>query len=242
MNRSGFVSSAGALLVLCGAANGSILTFSGLEHGRIVTNQFAVSHGVTISAINPNRSHDIAAIFDSTETGTADPDLEGPPWAGGNLPSTTVMGNLLILSRNDTGAGDGILDNPDDEASRPAGDLIFEYSTVIDVFGFDIVDVDGSAELGSIEFLLGGSSVGLVEMADFVTNDGNPYYDATVQFGNNTINRLQPISASVLGSSFDTVVIHMGGSGAVDNVVPSPAGAALLAAGIGLGMARRRRA
>ncbi len=219
------------------AASGVTVTFSGLAHGEIITNQFD-GIGLTITADNPNRAFDIAAIFDSTETGTSDPDLEGPPWAGGNLPSDLVLENLLILAENNVGAGDGILDDPNDEASNPAGDLIFDFATPQTEFGFDLVDVDGMVqEDGRVSFFLDGGLVGVVEFSD-LTDNGSIFFDPTIQFGNNTINRLGPFA---LGA-FDRAVITLGGSGAVDNVnfIPSPGAAALLALGAGAAIRRRR--
>lgn len=230
-----------AALAAAPAHADTIITFSGLEHGRIVTDQFA-GLGVTIAADNPNRSFDLAAIFDSQRTGTADPDLEGPPWSRGNLAPNTVLGNLLIIAENNRGSSDGVLDDPDDEGNRPGGDLIFTFSAGATVFGLDLVDIEGvTDELGELRFFRSGQQVGVVSFAAFVTS-GNAYYDPTVRFGDRSANRIAPIAASAFGvSRFDRVVVHLGGSGAVDNIViPAPSAAGLLALGA-LGLARRRR-
>ena len=217
------------------------LSFTGLAHGEVLTNQLAASHGVTVSAINPNRSHSLAAIFNTLETGTADPDLEGPNWARGNLAPDTVLGNVLIIAENNTdnSPADGILDNPDDEGNRPAGDLIFDYANAISEFGFDVVDLEGCDEPWTIDFYLNSNFVGTFTVLD-VLDSSSPYYDATVEFGNNSANRIQPITAASLGgTAFDHVEVHVGGSGALDNIVPEPASLGLLAAGF-LTVLRRR--
>ena len=68
-------------------------------------------------------------------------------------------------------------------------------------------------------------------------------YDQGAVFGNNTLNRIAPIRGP---SAFDTVVITLGGSGAVDNLVfamPAPGAFGLLALGLGLfGVSRRKQA
>lgn len=232
-----------------GTAQAVIIDFDTLQHGEIVTNQFA-GQGLTISAINPNRPFDLAIIFDANETGTADPDLEGPPWAGGNLAisntETDLMKMLIIAENNvDVNPADGLIDDPDDELNRPAGDLIFDFATRQTMFGFDIVDLEGVLEeMGSVEFFANGSSIGSVAFSDF-TNNASIFFDSTVVFGNNHANRIQPIDildVNAIAGAFDRVVIHMGGSGAVDNInyVPTPGSMAMLGVA-GVAALRRRR-
>jgi hypothetical protein len=232
-------------LTLAGSAVATpiTITFEGQVHGRIVTNQFAAQGLTSITANNPSRSFDLAAIFDTTRTGTADPDLQDP-WDGGNIPANTILRNVLIIAENNTGAGDGVLDNPDDEGNRPAGSLSLQFASPLTYFGFDVVDIEGVvSEASRLEFFSGAANVGTVDFTKFVTNDGNPFYDPTIAFGDNFANRIRPITAASLGAaSFDRVVVHLGGSGAIDNlVIPAPsAGAAVIAAG--LFASRRRRA
>lgn len=224
-------------------AQAATITFEGLAHGEIVTNQLAASSGVTISAVNPNRPHDLGIIFNSLETGTSDPDLEGPSWDGGNLAPDTILGNLLIIAENDGDSNlDGLIDDPDDEGHRPAGMLIFDFGDAMTEFGLDLVDVESpTAELGKVEFFSGGSSIGEVGFDEFVDNT-SVFYDPTVAFGNNSANRINPILASEIGATgFDRVIVHMGGSGAIDNInfVPEPTSMILLAGGALLAIRRR---
>ncbi|MEO0632107.1 MAG: hypothetical protein AAFY46_15500, partial [Planctomycetota bacterium] len=153
------------------------------------------------------------------------------------------IGNAIILAENDVDENnDGILDNPDDEAARPAGLVDLGFASPIPVFGLDIVDIEGVVEESSnLQFFAGGSLVGTVDFTDF-TDNGSAYFDPTVSFGNNSANRISPIVATDFGvAGFDRVVINVGGSSAYDTfVVPAPASAAI--AGVaGLASVRRRR-
>lgn len=218
--------------------------FESLAHGEIIDTQFA-DLGVSLSAVNFEFVGAMPVAFNSNLRGTADPDLEGPNWAKGNIAPGTDLGNLIIITENVTDAnGDGIVDNPDDEGARPAGQLIFGFDDVMTGFGFDLVDMEGPVrEMSSLEFLLFGQLVATVDFNQFVT-PGNPFYDPTVRFGNNSANRISVITSEALGiSGFTSVVINVGGSGGYDNIVVVPAtGAPAVLAGLGLVLARRRRA
>lgn len=230
-----------ALLALPTLANAVTITFDdqGFSHGEVIT---GVS-GVTIVAKNTNRGFDHAVVFDSEASGTADLDLEafgfgGSRWSGGNL-AGQQLDLMLILQENDTGCGDGICDDPDDEGQRPAGSLSFLFDVPVTSFGFDLVDVDGLvAENGSVTFrdTQGGSAT-----LDFAT------ILSGLQIGNNTANRIDPIFAEKLGlASISEVELALGGSGAIDNVtymaIPEPATALFVGLGLAVLSMRRRRA
>ena len=212
------------------AANADLLDFSDLAHGDIVAEQYA-SMGVHISAINPNRPFDIAAIFDTTETGTSDDDLEDP-WSMGNISLSTELGNVLILQENDD-------IDPDDEGSRPAGQLIFDFDVLATSFGFDIIDVESAdLEHSTLEFFIGGALAESIDFAEFEaggTNDNGAIY------GDNSINR---ISEFEVAGGFDRVVFNLGGSMAIDNIaftsVPTPGSVVLIGLGAAVGLRRRR--
>lgn len=232
------------------------VNFEGHEHGRIINTQYA-SNGLTIVANNYN-GPDLAIIFDSQETSTADPDLEGPSWSGGNLAPGAVLGNMLIIAENAHGWQDGVVNNPDDEAGSPAGTLTFDFDAPITEFGFDFVDVDDHSDY-EVDFVSEGSTVATVEFDDFTT-PGNAFFDSSISFGDHTANRISPISVAALNaafglslSAFDRVVVNFGGSGAIDNLnwislsdqdvspVPEPSSLALLVLGSAFVMARTRR-
>lgn len=244
--RVALVLLAAAGLPVAAASAQTTIDFSGLGHGKQVTTQYA-GLGLTVAANNFSKPFDMAITFDTTRTGTADPDLEDP-WERGNIASNAILGNVLIIAENNRDANnDGFIDSPDDEGNRPAGEFIFTYFSAITSFGFDILDIEGTAqENGSIRFISGSTTLKTVTFAELV-NPLSPFYDSTIVFGDESANRIRPFTTASLGvGPFDKIVIRLGGSGAVDNltwtptIIPAPGVAGLLAVA-GLAATRRRR-
>jgi hypothetical protein len=218
-----------------------LITFDTLAHGQVVDSEFFASDGLTISAINVGGGPDLAVAFDSLSTGNSDDDLEGPPWASGNLAPRTTLGMMLIVQEHGFNDGGFISTEPDDEGSNPAGSIFFDFATPLDSIGFDLIDVEGDGEFGDFDgteagffatFFSGGSALTTVSFGDLPTRD------ASVVYGNNSANRITPFTIAELGiTPFDRVEINFGGSAAIDNLnftkVPAP-GAALLGT-LGLG-------
>lgn len=226
-----------------------VIDFESLLHGEPVADQFLASDGLRIIPENPNRNVDVAAAFDSGRTPTADPDLEGPPWAGGNLAPNTDLGILLILTDQRLDANhDGLIDSPSDEGFRPAGSLTFLWNTTFGALGFDLVDVEGPLEFGSVQLFLGGVSVATIGFGDLI-DPTSAVYDPSIAYGNNTANRVRFFATGDVGApDFDTVVFHLGGSSAVDRIVvgaasevPEPRTLLLLGAGTAALAAWRRK-
>ena len=237
----------------------TVITFDELVHGQRVTTDMYEAQGVKFGVENYNKSFDKAVAFDThtLPSQTSDDDLLRP-WDGGNLMHED-LGKVLIIQENNR-FRNGVALDPDDEGSRPAGEFRFNFTTGITSFGLDLIDVEGAVEYGNaggyIVTLFKGEDRRLASFSfgDFVT-PGTEVYDATIRYGNNTANRLQPITAAMVGvDHFDKVVVSLGGSGAIDNVrftqlsvVPAPsaatAGLGLLAIlGAGRLMRRRRQA
>lgn len=156
-----------------------------------------------------------------------------------------------MIQENRYGCGDGVCDLPDDEGRRDAGNLIFDFDVALMAFGFDVVDVeDAMAENGRVSFFVGDQRLAEVEFMDFVT-EGSGFYDPYIQYGNNTANRISPITAMDLKiEPFDRVIITMGGSGGIDNVVfeafpvtnvPEPTTAILIVLGLLVASVSQRR-
>ena len=235
---------AAALLLPGAAVATTTITFSefGVVHGEVVDTDFASLGLDSIITTNIGGGPDLGVVFDSLLMGTNDGDLEGPPWNVGNLAPNTVLGNILIIQENSSGCGDDVCDVPDDEGSRPAGSFDLSFATTpITSFGFDIVDVeDTTAENGSIVFYDGAASF-TISFDELEV--GGAFEVAGLVFGNNSANRIPEITAASLGlSQFDRIVINMGGSGGIDNlVIPEPGTGLLVLMGGALGLAVRRR-
>ena len=158
-----------------------------LANGTPIFNQWS-AYGICISADNEGDGPDIAMIIDSEDeaklTAANDRDLGTPNFAfggpgvgdgGDGTPSAgtndTGLGNLLIISE------DGSSTTPDDEAG--GGDLIFTFSTPVDIQSVQLVDIDTNEMSGIVcttpaglspfaMLALGNNSVQIV---DIDTND-----------------------------------------------------------------------
>ena len=237
-----------AILLLGWSTSAAAVTidFDDLSHGELVTDQYLASLGVTIEGTNVARPQFSGALVYDTTTVPTSPknqDLTGPPWASGNL-SMSVLANTLVIPGGLADADhDGLVDNPTDEGQRPAGFFTISFADPISSFGLDLVDIDLAEQMGgALEFYSGGMLLGSLTFEDLAAAD------ASIVLGNNSANRVAPILASMFqASSFDQVIVQMGGSGAIDNLefqptsVPEPALSLLLGAGLALA-ARRRRA
>ena len=225
-----------------------------IVHGEVLTDQYLPNFGVSVAGFNDWGPEDYAVAFDSTLTGTRDPDLEGPPppgvWDGGNLVGVE-LGNLAIIQENsfdfDVSGIPLVVDKPDDEGRRPAGKIVIDFSTDMLHLEFDIVDREGDVEDGYVEFWDDGVTLNSINFEEFATF-GSAHYDPTVVFGNNTANHISTIDLTAIGvTTFDRLVFRVGGSGAFDNItvnpIPEPGSAALFCAGALLvGFVLKRRA
>ncbi len=175
--------------------------------GTIVSGQW---HGIDIhiSAINDKVGHpDKAIIFDSNNPTGGDNDL-GAPWPNGNIEPDANLGNLLIIAEDIVdNNGDGLVDDPDDEVK--GGTIFFQSTSSHCYLGFDLIDIESNeSNSGYIEILLDGG--GIMHL-NFNAFPGNTY-------GNNSANSVV-IIAEQIGDTFKEVLIHLNGSGAIDNVI-----------------------
>ena len=225
------------VLALTLVAGAEPITFEGFAHGEILTDQIA---GVEFSATNVGDGPDLSIIFDSRETLTADPDLEDP-FTHGNLPSSTELGNLLIIAENGDLNGSGLIDDPDDEGSRPAGTIHVRFDEAILAFGLDLVDIENTtAEAGALVFFDANGGSATRTFAAIAVRD------PSIHWGNNSANRVTPFTIHELHlGPIVGVDVQMGGSGGIDNltdITPTPEPGTLILVGLSVGgLAWRRR-
>lgn len=232
-----------------GAPGGTRIDFNGHAPGTIIDSEYAYD-GVLITVQRTSPGPAVATLYDVNRTGEPDPDLQ-VPYAMGNLAPSGTGGNVLIIPENNTDRnGDGRIDQPNDEGDRPAGQFTFDFLTPILQFGFDLVDVDGPREYNSnagyfASFYLDGNLEARVGFGSFI-DPASPFYDASVEYGDNSVNRIRPITAREVGMpQFDRVVLNFGGSGGTDNiffsVVPEPGVLGLMCLAAPALLLRRRR-
>ncbi len=111
-----------------------------LKTGEWITDQFQ-DIGLNISVLNNNPAHpDKGILFDSENPTGEDGDLVTPGYGFNN---TIPLGKVLIIAEDDVDADmDGYVDDPDDEAA--GGQMIFTFDEDVLLYGFTILDVDGS--------------------------------------------------------------------------------------------------
>lgn len=131
MNKT-FVAVMAAGVFAAGGATAATLTFEDYSHGDVITS-VNLDGGVTASVTangNSSSSPDQAWIFDTSLSGTRDPDLEAPFTTDGEVYDINP-GNALIIQENPNTAAD------DDGRG---GWITFTFSQAITFLGFDFLD------------------------------------------------------------------------------------------------------
>lgn len=215
-------------VLVFGTAGASVLDFENFEAGTIMDSEYSAL-GVTIAAVNLGGGPDFAVVFDSDNPTGGDTDL-GAPFTNPILGAASP-GNLLIIQENDNCDAFACA-IPDDEGSRPAGQLIISFNEGVLLQSIDFFDVEGEESSPGSSIELYDDENVLIPASFFVPDTGGDNMWAQVMFG---------------VSQVKTIVINMGGSGAIDNiafeprVIPVPAALPLLLTALaGLGFMRRR--
>ncbi len=131
---------------------------------------------------------------------------------------------------------------------RKGGFIFIDFDTPLTSFGFDIIDIEeNELEDSHVRFSLDGELLASVFVSEFITSSAT-VFDSSVEFGNNSANRIQPLSFFHLGQplQFDEVKFVFTGSGAIDNLtftpIPGPGMPALIGvAALVIRPTRRRR-
>lgn len=132
-----------------------------LVAGELITNQFAPL-GVSISAVADGVPAVTAPIiFDSSCPGGCtgeDPDLGTPNSAyggpgtdmgtGTGATNTTARGKILIIPEDlvDTSPADGLVDDPDDNAT--GGVITFSFSSPVEISSLNFIDIEPKSATG----------------------------------------------------------------------------------------------
>ena len=220
----------------------STITFDepNIAHGTVVNTQFS---GVAISADNLANGPDLAVAYSTVPnnpsnvglaSGQYDADLEGPDWGNNNFAqfgidaSSYNTGNALIIQENNIGCDDGVCDFPDDEGSRPAGTVTFDFDFNITSLSFDLIDFEDVEKTNSnVTFFNEVMESITYTFSSFIGGVHNAVY------GDNSINRI--ILDTIGITDANRVVFDFGGSGAIDTVkyttstdIPEPSTLALM--------------
>ena len=186
----------------------------GLGHGTLLN-----GIGIATVTTDSNGSVDQAVLFDTTKTGTQDPDLEGPHQrkSDGSIVNLT---NVVIISENKNFA------DPDDEAR--GGTVTFDFRKPVDLVSIDFADTKPGASVDIFDST--GTKFTFTLRADLDTNRPQNFME-TLFFGAGVSNAVQ-------------MVVRLPDSGAFDNLayseVPVPAGFVLMLTGAAF-LARRKR-
>ena len=194
------------------------ISFDNLAKGAIISEQYLNALGVKITTKNSAGGPDKGILFDTTAHHTPDPDLEGP-WSGGNIKGENLKNILIIADNIKDSNNDNLVDNPNDQAGSPAGMFTLDFNHAINSFGFDMVDIENGIEINksSITFKDSLGAIVTIPLASFI-NPNSPYYDPSIELGDNHANRISPILAENLGlEDFVQIKIEVGGSGGFDN-------------------------
>ncbi|MDX8351102.1 VPLPA-CTERM sorting domain-containing protein [Cognatiyoonia sp. IB215182] len=130
--RKIFLATIAAGVLAAGGSAAATLTFDGYSHGDVITSvnlEGGVTAAVTANG-NSSSSPDQAWIFDTSLSGTRDPDLEAP-FTDDGVNFDINPGNALIIQENPNTAAD------DDGRG---GWITFTFSRAITFLGFDFLD------------------------------------------------------------------------------------------------------
>jgi hypothetical protein len=143
-------SSSATVIDFNGLAAGTVLAGDSPSGGTVSARPFP---DFTLSCINDGGGPNSLILFDSqnptggdADLGTPNEDFDGPGEGRGGSSgrpgeNNTNWGNLMIIAENVfDGDGDGLVDDPDDEAG--GGIIVFEFEKAVIVTRVVLVDID----------------------------------------------------------------------------------------------------
>lgn len=213
-----------------------------LEHGSILRgDEFASVGGGVRFDVARSDGKTSAVIFDTSQSNTADPDLQDPV-KGGNLVGAR-LGNVLIIPTdlNDRDSN-GLVDSPNDFKGGGSINVRFGANDV-SAFGFSLLDAPEKAEDVSLTLFDSFGKQQSFSIAKFIEVSETK----NVAFGDGFANRFNLTDASKLGlANVSGVSFKFLASGAIDNIefsrtpVPEPSSALLGLSALGIFLRRRR--
>jgi hypothetical protein len=226
-----------------------------MVHGTKVDGSYTLTDsnvGIDIATENGrDGAPDFSVVFDTSETGTRDNDLEYPfgtpdvsTLADGGWGIESIgdfNGNILIVQENDWGCDDGVCNYPDDEGGGP-NTISFTFGDPITAKSLDLFDIDLD-ETATLRFLDGSG-----DLVDAITVNGSEVG------GNDHAGRVRFTNQSNPDGieNVTTILAEFSSSGATGNLaydfdgpdtanISEPGSLALLATGaFGLFALRRR--
>jgi hypothetical protein len=195
-----------------------------IKWGQVIDNEYAGT-GLTISASNPKHAHSSirqnAVIIDTKRTPVSD--FRGSTWNGWH------PGNAIIIPDNGKDSDkNGYFDRPEPVRSQKlghSGSFFFDFSDRLEKVSFYMMDVDRHEVGGTITAFQDGRQVSQSLIVPAANGDRGVWHHIT-------------------GSSFDRVVVTLGGSAAIGEIratsVPTPSAALAGVAMLGAALLRRR--
>lgn len=182
-----------------------------LSAGTFITDQWRDDIGMLISgeSNHSNRTGDVI-IFDSNNPTGGDFDLGTPNQAfggpgigaggaGGAGVNNVNEGNLLILAENvNDGNGDGIVDNPDDDAA--GGKMTFSFDNPITIQALTFVDLDDGNQNKTITIFFADSRPPLVINCPSNLGDNSRKVVLTKEADNSWADNVQRVEVDFPGS------------------------------------------
>lgn len=231
------------LLGFANAAKAVNVDFEGFQVGSDIDVAGFGSGIFSVSATNSNGDDAGPATIIDTEA-TSNPNLKWKYIGGGNLPNARLRKVLIVPTSGGSSVDSG------------GGQISLSFFAPIKLFGFDVIDVDpGEAASTTVTFFDAGQPLATIPFSEF-KNPASVYKRSGIVWGNDSANRIAPITTAQLSldlgtevSGFDQVVFDFTSEMAFDNLnyrvlannVPEPATAGLLLGLPVLAALRRRR-
>lgn len=192
-----------ALIAMTPLAAATTISFDGLDNGTRVDDEYLSQYGVSFNGTNVDLNQDnLAVVFDTTLSGTLDPDLESP-FTNSAL-GVSNPGNVLVIHENPSSCDSNVCANPDDEGSRPGGYFSIDFATDVILNSIDFFDIESEESIAN-------NAIQLFDDKGNELNAGQFYTPGTG--GNNTWDRLLFNVADV-----SSIKINLNGSGAISNL------------------------